>query len=198
MPSASWSATPLPNAGIQSHSPDGPPRVQHDHRVQFYESDSFLCEAVSKFVHQGLSDGLPIIVLATDQHWQTIGQRLNTAGYDVAGACRRGQIIAEDAHSVLERIMVGSMPDDNLFRSHIGGMIESSLRTGRATKVHAYGELVDLLWRAGNSNAALRLEDLWNELAETYDFRLLCGYGMGNFYMEAHAEGLRRVCAGNT
>jgi PAS domain S-box-containing protein len=198
MPLASWSATPSPNAGNQSHSPDRASRIHHDHRVQFYESDAFLCEAVSRFVHQGLKEGLPIILMATDNHWKAIGQRLQTAGYDVAGACGRGQIIAEDAHRVLERIMVGSMPDENLFRSHIGGLIESSLRSVGSTKVHAYGELVDVLWRSGNTTAALRLEELWNELAQTHDFTLLCGYAMANFHMESHGQELRSVCASHS
>jgi 4-alpha-glucanotransferase len=27
---------------------------------------------------------------------------------------------------------------------------------------------------------------LWNRLANTHDFSLLCGYAMGNFYKEKH------------
>jgi len=38
----------------------------------------------------------------------------------------------------------------------------------------------------------IRLEMLWNQLAMTHDFSLLCGYAMGNFYKHA---GMREVCA---
>src|SRR5262249_45292720 len=41
---------------------------------------------------------------------------------------------------------------------------------------HFYAEMVDLLWRDGKEETALRLEGWWNELAATRSFRLLCGY----------------------
>ena len=55
----------------------------------------------------------------------------------------------------------------------------------------AYGEMVDLLWRGGHTIAAVRLEMLWNQLAMTHDFSLLCGYSMGNFYKDA---GVGDIC----
>jgi hypothetical protein len=44
--------------------------------------------------------------------------------------------------------------------------------------------MVDLLWRGGQAEAAIRLEVLWNELASTRTFSLLCGYAIGNFYKQ--------------
>ena len=50
--------------------------------------------------------------------------------------------------------------------------------------LRAYGEMVDLLWRDGHSQAAIELEVLWNKLALSLDFALLCGYSMGSFYKQ--------------
>jgi hypothetical protein len=50
---------------------------------------------------------------------------------------------------------------------------------GRETTIRAYGEMVDLLWKDGRSAASIKLEMLWNRLAGTHDFSLLCGYAMG-------------------
>jgi hypothetical protein len=36
--------------------------------------------------------------------------------------------------------------------------------------------LVNLLWRAGQPAAAIRLEELWNDLARLYPFGLFCGH----------------------
>ena len=36
----------------------------------------------------------------------------------------------------------------------------------------------------GHSEAAIKLEILWNKLALKYDFALLCGYAMGSFYKQ--------------
>ena len=43
----------------------------------------------------------------------------------------------------------------------------------------------------GLEAAAIRLETLWNELANTHDFKLLCGYSMGNFYKGAALDDIR-------
>jgi hypothetical protein len=52
--------------------------------------------------------------------------------------------------------------------------------------------MVDVLWQDGLTAAAIALEMLWNQLAMTHDFSLLCGYAMGNFYKDA---GMRDICA---
>jgi hypothetical protein len=41
--------------------------------------------------------------------------------------------------------------------------------------------MVDVLWRRGQADAAIRLETLWNNLATIYSFSLLCGYAIGSF-----------------
>jgi hypothetical protein len=50
--------------------------------------------------------------------------------------------------------------------------------------IRAYGEMVDVLWKDGKPDAAIRLEMLWNRLAAKYGFALLCGYAMGSFYKQ--------------
>ena len=56
--------------------------------------------------------------------------------------------------------------------------------------------MVDVLWRRGESDAAIRLEVLWNDLAATHTFSLLCGYAIGNFYKETSK--LEEVCHQHT
>jgi hypothetical protein len=52
--------------------------------------------------------------------------------------------------------------------------------------------MVDVLWKDSMSSAAIRLEMLWNRLANTHDFSLLCGYAMRNFYKDATIEDVCR------
>jgi hypothetical protein len=60
--------------------------------------------------------------------------------------------------------------------------------------VLAFGEMTDLLARQGNLDGALRLEELWNELAETYTFSLLCAYSLSAFSEDTHDAALRAIC----
>lgn len=57
--------------------------------------------------------------------------------------------------------------------------------------IRAYGEMVNVLWQDGQEAAAIRLEMLWNDLARTRAFKLLCGYSMGNFFKAAAIDDIK-------
>jgi hypothetical protein len=166
----------------------------HDHYVQFYETEQFLCEAVCRFIHDAISNGAPVIVVATAPHLKAIRERLTAAGHDFSASCRNGEITCVDAQQALDTFMVNGMPDEVLFRRQVGGLLEQVLRGRRNQQLFAYGEMVDVLWQAGNAEAAHQLESLWNRLRDEYNFVLLCGYAMSNFSDANGAAGLTEVC----
>jgi signal transduction histidine kinase len=89
--------------------------------------------------------------------------------------------------------MVDDMPNEQLFEMHVGTAVANTIAQSRQPTIRAYGEMVDVLWRDGNSNAAIRLEELWNDLATKHSFALLCAYAMGNFYHETNGA-FEQVC----
>jgi len=66
---------------------------------------------------------------------------------------------------------------------------------GKQRQVAAFGEMVALLWAEGKHEAAICLEQLWNDLARTHSFTLRCGYPMAGFSEEGDAELIQKVCA---
>jgi hypothetical protein len=71
------------------------------------------------------------------------------------------------------------MPDATVFRAVIKRIIDQAgrdLASGRHRKVRLFGEMVSILWTSGKPEAALRLEELWNEVTDTYPVSLLCTY----------------------
>ena len=82
--------------------------------------------------------------------------------------------------------------DRNAFFAEIGGVIRDAGRTGRP--VRAYGEMVALLWDAGDVLAAIDLETLWNELSGELPFSLYCAYHSESVAAQEHAEALHEVC----
>jgi signal transduction histidine kinase len=170
-------------------------RAAHaSHIVQFYEDDAFLCDAVAHFIGVGISSGEPVCVVATQAHRDAFAARLARHGLNVDEARARGQLTWLDARETLSKFMVGDMPDWTLFSNVLGGVIEESRRGDPLVCVRAYGEMVDLLWRDGNKQAALRLEGMWNDLASSHAISLLCAYVMGNFYRTGDSESFRDVC----
>ena len=74
----------------------------------------------------------------------------------------------------------------------------SSAPARGSRRVRVYGEMVALLWAAGDTDAAIALEGLWNELAETHEFALLCAYPMSAFKNAAGAAAFEQVCGTHT
>jgi signal transduction histidine kinase len=168
------------------------------HRVQFFESDEFLVGAIADFLAGGLTSGQPLIVIATDARRSAVAGRLRTDGFDVDSATRNGQLAMFDARATLETFMRGTVPDVERFKVVIGDAITGSATRDALRPVRVYGEMVDLLWRDGNTEGALQLEDLWNDLANDFAFSLLCAYAMGNFYRATDADHFREVCRRHT
>ncbi len=175
--------------GARPIAPSGPAHVVH-----FYESDDYLCGLVSDFVGDGLASGEPAVIIATEPHRVAFASLLAAKGFDVDGAVASGQLRFCDARETLDTFMRGAMPDEHQFRATVGGVIAAASRNSNATRVRAYGEMVHLLWLDGNPEGAIRLEELWNDLAGVHTFALLCAYPMGNFYKESDAPLFARVC----
>jgi PAS domain S-box-containing protein len=164
------------------------------HVVQFYEDDAFLCETVARFLGEGLGAGEPVVVIATDAHRAAFCAALerNSVAVEHARAC--GQMHLYDARATLDEILVHGLPDRDRFRRIVGGALDAALAGREGRRIRAYGEMVDLLWRDGRRDAALRLEELWNDLARTHAFTLVCAYVMDNFLKESDAAQLARIC----
>jgi len=162
--------------------------------VQFYDDESFLATVVSEFLAAGVKQEQPLVVIATSPHRRAFVEKLRSAGVDTASLARSGRFVLLDARETLATFMVDSLPDPVAFRTALGDVIERSLSDSGTKKLRAYGEMVDVLWKDGNTEGAIQLEALWNDLANHYDFALLCAYSMGNFCRSTDAEAFRAVC----
>ena len=172
--------------------------VGHGHSVQFYEDDQFLVDTVVDFFAVGLVDGLGAVAVATREHLTAISHGLHEKGFDVERTRTNGQLTLLDADELLATFMAGPLPDAARFRRAMDGVLGSHARFGDGARerrpVLAFGEMVDLLARQGNLDGAIRLEELWNELAETYTFSLLCAYSLSAFSEDTHDAALRAIC----
>jgi hypothetical protein len=170
-----------------SHTESG-----HFHAVRFYEDDSSLCRIVSKFISEGLAANQPAVVIATADHIEGITRNLRGAAIDVDALQRKGDLLLLDARDMLNTFMVNGEPDGARFRARASAAIKRVCGNRKKCTIRAYGEMVDLLWKDGMTGAAIKLEMLWNHLANTRDFSLLCGYSMGSFYKDATIEDITR------
>ncbi len=166
------------------------------HEVLFYDDDKVLLDRLSRFVAAALEAGNAAIVLATEAHRDSLFQRLKAGGVDADAALRQGTYISLDAADVLSRIMINDLPDSTQFFGVLGGFIEAGTKAAKpAPRMVAYGEAVNLLKAQGKPDAAIRLEQLWNDAGKTFGLDILCGYDLGNFHGAEDEHVFHSICA---
>ncbi|MBZ5664424.1 MAG: MEDS domain-containing protein [Acidobacteriia bacterium] len=167
------------------------------HTVRFYADDSFLLDELSRFIGSALVAGDAAIVIATKAHRDALTHRLHSRGFDVSRAIEQGRYIALDAAETLAEFMLDGWPDAALFTQTIGGLqtVAAAALDGRNPHIAAFGEMVALLWAQGNPEAAIRLEQLWNDAAQVYPMSLWCAYPMSSFDRCDHGDLFQKICA---
>lgn len=151
------------------------------HFVQLYGSDDrLLTSNVARFMSEGLRRGDGLIIIASPEHSGSVARLLkNERGY--SKAVLEGRLVFLDAQTTLDRLTVDGLPDSQLFDNVIGGALKEVETRAGHTGVRAYGEMVGVLWKAGQYAAAVRLEELWNSLLKSSNIRLFCGYPIDVF-----------------
>jgi len=169
---------------------EAPAQASSRQSVRFYEDEADLVAAASDFIAGGLANQEPVLVIAVPEHRVAFLQSLEARGVDIEHVQEVGLLTLLDAHALLAGFMRGALPDRELFFAQLRALLE---RFPSGTRLRAYGEMIDVLWKRGAVDAALRLEELWNELQQRHGFSLLCASLMAGFYKqpEEFARALR-------
>jgi hypothetical protein len=173
------------------------PKITRYHEAQFYSDDASLLTSFSYFIGAALTAGNAVIVAATESHRHSLLPKLQGLGLDMAAAIGLGRYISLDAADTLSTFMVNDLPDPVRFFKVVGDLMVSMARAakGEHPRVAVCGECAALLWAQGNAEAAIREEQLWDEIAKTYDIDILCGYPSRTFHREKDSHIFRRICA---
>jgi signal transduction histidine kinase len=166
------------------------------HVVQFYSEDAFLLDELGLFIGSALEAGDAAVVIATAAHRDGLAQRLSARGLDAEQAANEARYIVLDAADTLSQFMIEGYPNAARFAELMGAYISQAERAARSEQraIAAFGEMVALLWNEGKSDAAIRLEQLWNDLAKTHAFSLRCAYSMKDFSSGDHRDSFLKIC----
>ena len=167
------------------------------HEVRFYSDDRSLLDGYTRFVGAVLKSGNAAIVVATELHRQTLLTRLQADGLDMSAAIEQGRYIALDDAEAIATFMVNDLPDLAQFSQVTGDLIARTANSvqGEHARVAACGECAPLLWERGNTEGAVRLERLWDEIARSYGVQVFCGYPLGSFQGGTGSYTFERICA---
>ena len=163
-----------------------------DHVVLFYEDDAQLVRTVAQYLFDGLAAHENVVVVATGPHIEAFEARLGRVGIDVADARSTGQLVMIDAAEAMSRFMVDRWPDRGAFDAEMGRLVRRV--AGSDVVVRVYGEMVALLWDAGDVGAAIELEALWNALGREVAFSLFCAYPAQSVIGDDQDDSFRHLC----
>jgi DNA-binding NarL/FixJ family response regulator len=171
-------------------------RSPYRHEVQFYSDDAVLLGSFAGFVADALRAGDVAIAVTTEFHRDGLVQKLKAQGLDVDAATRQGTYVPVDVANELSAFMVNGMPDSTRFFEVVGGLITSAAKAGKPEypRVGVCREGGALLRAEGKVDAAIRLEQLWGQIALTYEVNILCGYASGSFHRRAERV-FQSICA---
>ncbi|HYE87762.1 MAG TPA: MEDS domain-containing protein [Vicinamibacterales bacterium] len=163
-----------------------------EHHLQLFDSSKSLADSVSAFLIAGFKRDEPLLIVATPEHRELLGKRLEQAGINLREAALANRVTILDAAQTLDKFMRQDTPNPAAFDEVVGTLVA---RLSNGKRVCIYGEMVDVLAAQGKYKAAHLLEVLWNRLGRREHFTLFCGYASGHFGDPKTAKALADICA---
>jgi DcmR-like sensory protein len=162
------------------------------HFAQLHHDPQALTEAVTLYLQTGLRRGNGVVVIATPDHVDLFLDQLRKDDLDLAIYLKSGQLELHDAELTLRKVMRNDMPDSEDFLWAMGSIFKRMGAFARGT-TRAFSDMVSVLWHEGKHDAAIRLEEYWNELARLYPFCLFCSYTLDVQHDHTYAEPLEDI-----
>jgi DNA-binding NarL/FixJ family response regulator len=172
VPSGAQSAKENPAGGAVSRQPG----ASDSHAVHFHPDEPSLCAGFADCIEKSLTAGLTVIAINTRAHRLAIQQMLQTRGIDFAAAKQAGRLLLLDVDETMAMFMVNDVVDPQRFFRAAGGVVKGAKAANPGLRVVACGEIAPTLWARGNRDAAIQVEQLWDELVRAHDLETLCCY----------------------
>lgn len=171
----------------------------HRHIVQLYQEEGALLRSVLKWISGPLSRGGAAILFCETARGSRIVSAAGAQGLALDQARSEGRFVLMDGREALGRFMVDGKPDADRFHAVVDEVI-AGLPAGRdgRREIYAWGEMVNMLWRDGNREAAAQLESFWNDAIDRHGLRLLCSYELDPLVAEAHEGPFGAACTGHS
>jgi CheY-like chemotaxis protein len=153
------------------------------HVVQFYTDDAVLLDELAALFRGSLDEGRSVAAIMTSSHRTGLESRLLAQGVDVSEATQNGRLCMLDADQALSEFIESAGPSRERFLSQFGSILRTlkAASVAKGSGVVVFGEMVAVLWAQKKYDAAIRMEELWNELALTNSFYLCCAYPASAF-----------------
>jgi hypothetical protein len=163
--------------------------MTHFHGVRFYDSSESVAAIVAAFLGAGFIRYEPALVIATPARGAAIASALSAISFSVDSLERSGNLLTLDAQHTLDAFLLNGVPDPVRFET-LAGEAFGRLNQRDGGGIRIYDEMAHLLWRLGATDAALRMEMLWDRATRDHNCSLLCGHEVADFRNAAAPQAL--------
>jgi len=171
------------------------------HEAVYYSSDERMLDDWASTAEDALHAGAAFILIALDEHRSRLHAMLEARGVNLARAIRDGRYISLSVPEVISQWMVdGRRLDETRFWSGATSIMLAAARasTAEQPQVVACGECAPSLCSQGDAEAAIGIEQLWDEVARTYHLDVFCGYAADGCHCDDAAGVLARLRESHT
>jgi DNA-binding NarL/FixJ family response regulator len=176
---------------------DQAPAMRHSHEVAFYANDNSVVDGYARLIDSSLKGGKAVIVVVTESHRASLLSKLEADGVDVLAAIKQGRYIPLDADDILSRLTDNDVRDSDRCTKLVRDLIMEAAKGvgGDHARVVVCGEIAPTLLSKGNTEGAIKLERLWDEITRGYGVHMLCGYLSSAFLYHEADPVFQRICA---
>jgi DNA-binding NarL/FixJ family response regulator len=180
---------PLPSLVLEKS------KITRKHQVEFYSDDPAFVVGFAHSVEAALKAGNSVILLVTGSHREGILQKLHEHNVDISACIERGSYLAVDVGEVLLTFMRDDVPEPTRFFKVAGDLIAAGARAAakQRSRVLVCGECASVLWAQGKTDAAVKVEQLCNQLTKLYEIDILCGFTLNSFYCEEDIQTFQKI-----
>lgn len=163
------------------------------HFAQIHREIEALVESMTVFLEAGVRRGNSVLVVADVERVAQLHDRLAASKLQPTALRKSGQLTVMEAPVFLAQFGAGpaGATDWAALRELLAPTLARMRPSGRDLRI--YTEIASTLWNAGNTVAAIQLEELWNSLAASYEFSLYCGYCMDTHAEQSYAAPLEEL-----
>ena len=166
------------------------------HEVAFYVDDEGLEAGFARLSKAVLSVEGTVLVIATEPHRANICRRLQRDGLDLESEIKTGKFIQRDVAETLQKILEDGHPNALPCAQLVSEVVRNARNADRTHRSIAIcGECAPTLLREGKSQAAFRLEHIWDEITRAQSTHTLCGYMWNSFPGRELSAVFQRICA---
>ncbi len=169
------------------------------HFLEFHRADERRTGAnAGRFLAEALNANGICVAIATPPSANAIVGEIARLGLDPVRRMQSGEFVLFDSTEMLSRFMRDDAVDAEQFDRTVGAAVRAAHRRAAGAPLHAFGDMVSVLWDRKNRDGAIALEHLWCALQRELGFSLFCTYDIDVFGPDFADESIEGILQTHT